>query len=124
MANRFYRVGGLVTDTPSDIICLQGFVSSTDGRVATLRKVGSAAGYPITAGKIFYITKILVTLDGLANITMSQFSIEPPTAMFGAISCGEPLTLAIKIKFVNDFYFAINICTKNYYCIQNVQNKI
>lgn len=41
-----------------------------------------------------------VFLDGSVNILMSQFAIKPPTAMFGTISCGDPLTLEIKIKFI------------------------
>lgn len=76
MSTQFYRVGGLVTDTYSDIIFLYGNLQTT-GRVSTLRKANpGTAGYAITAGKTFYITKIIVSgADTSGSATMDSVSL-------------------------------------------------
>jgi hypothetical protein len=58
VSTQFYRAGGLVTDTASDIILLRAAVQ-TSGRVSTLRLAKPyTAGYAVTTGKTFYVCKV------------------------------------------------------------------
>lgn len=59
MANRFYKVGALATDTIGDVIFLWGKVS-TAGNVTHLRTNFSTSGYQTTSGKTLYLAKLLV----------------------------------------------------------------
>lgn len=66
---KYFRMGGVVTDTPSDIILLRCTVT-TSGRVSTPRLNTGTAGYAVTAGKKFYITSIHVSSNIAVNTTI------------------------------------------------------
>ena len=67
MATRFYKVGSLATDTPTDIIVLRAAVQTT-GRVSTFRLNTVAAGYAVTTGKRLYIHKIAIRTSGNTGV--------------------------------------------------------
>ena len=63
MTTRAYRAGCFSTDTPSDIIALSG-AGAGAGHYSTLNRAlgsGALASYQVTAGKTFYVTKIIFT---------------------------------------------------------------
>ena len=61
MAVQLFRVGGFASDNPADFISLYARVESN--LVSTFRRSGTSVGYQVTAGKQFYICKI-VTMNG------------------------------------------------------------
>lgn len=67
MSVQFYRVGGIATDNPSDIVNLWAKVA-TSGQVSTFRKAGTTSGYATTTGKQFYVSHITITIgDNLGS---------------------------------------------------------
>lgn len=62
MATNLYKAGAFATDTPSNIICLFGKIT-TSANVCTLRKLGAAAGYQVSTGKTFYCSQLLFTIQ-------------------------------------------------------------
>lgn len=42
----------------------------------------------------------LIEVEGSVNLTMSDFGIDPPTAMFGTLTTGDEVTIAYKFKLM------------------------
>ena len=64
----FFRQGAHGSDAVTGLLSLHGH--ATTGVISTLRLSGATAGYPVTAAKTFYITRVLVGGNTGASISI------------------------------------------------------
>lgn len=69
MSVQNYRLGGMATDTVSDLIFLWGQVT-TSANVTHFRKAFTTAGYQVTSGKTLYVARARILRGGNTSSTI------------------------------------------------------